>query len=82
MRHICDKYQDCPYAEDELCCSKERYFLCPSPPESEYLGKCIGRKMLCDNFTDCDGGFDERNCTYSTTTVVSTTTKMGTLQNN
>ena len=67
------------FGEDESCCSKEQYS-CPIPPGSEYLGKCIKRTMLCDNYTDCDGGFDEMNCTYPTTTVVSTTIMMATLQ--
>ena len=61
------------FGEDESCCSKEQYS-CPPRPGSENLGTCINRRMLCDNYTDCDGGFDEMNCTYSTTTVVSTTT--------
>ena len=56
------------FGEDESCCSKEQYS-CPIPPGSEYLGKCIKRRMLCDNYTDCDGGFDE-----------STTIMMATLQ--
>ena len=36
---------------------EEGQFQCPD------TGLCFSNEVLCDNFTDCPGGFDEQNCT-------------------
>ena len=36
---------------------EEGQFQCPG------TGLCFSNEVLCDNFTDCPGGFDEQNCT-------------------
>ncbi|XP_052756265.1 prolow-density lipoprotein receptor-related protein 1 [Galleria mellonella] len=63
----CDGNIDCPDATDEdFCpshspdpetCHKSHQFLCADGK------KCIPHTWICNNYTDCDDGSDEVNCT-------------------
>ena len=41
-------------------CEKDE-FRCPN----DLFGRCMPLRYLCDNYDDCDDGFDEKNCSTS-----------------
>ncbi|BFZ21201.1 hypothetical protein BsWGS_24239 [Bradybaena similaris] len=70
---VCDKHNDCRNTlngQDEDTCTNgtnncsafekrfnTKHFMCPE----EY---CIDEKRLCDQYSDCKNGEDEKNCTF------------------